>query len=116
MLLTEGQASDYWGAALLRNALPPPKERIADKGHDGNGFRNALAERGIAACIPSKSSRKIAIPTPPSSTASAARSKTCSVVSKTGTASTPVTTAAHTPSSQPSASQPPPSFGLVNEF
>ncbi|MCZ8036432.1 IS5 family transposase [Novosphingobium sp.] len=62
MLLTEGQASDYRGAALLLNALPPAKELIADKGYDGNGFRNALAERGIAACIPSKSNRKIAIP------------------------------------------------------
>lgn len=65
MLLTEGQASDYRGAALLLNALPPAKELIADKGYDGNGFRNALAERGIAACIPSKSNRKIAIPHDP---------------------------------------------------
>lgn len=61
MLLTEGQASDYRGAALLLNALPPAKELIADKGYDGNGVRNALAERGIEACIPSKSNRKIAI-------------------------------------------------------
>lgn len=65
MLLTEGQASDYRGAALLLNALPPAKELIADKGYDGNGFRNALAERGIAACIPSKRNRKIALPFDP---------------------------------------------------
>lgn len=65
MLLTEGQASDYRGAALLLNALPPAKELIADKGYDGNGFRNALVERGIEACIPSKRNRKIAIPHDP---------------------------------------------------
>jgi transposase len=65
MLLTGGQASDYRGAALLLNALPPAKELIADKGYDGNGFRNALAERSITACIPSKSNRKIAIPHDP---------------------------------------------------
>lgn len=65
MLLTEGQASDYRGALLLLNALPPTKELIADKGYDGNGFRSALAERGIEACIPAKSNRKIAIPHDP---------------------------------------------------
>ncbi|MFQ3665113.1 MAG: transposase [Sphingomonadaceae bacterium] len=65
MPLTEGQASDDRGAALLRNALPPAKELIADNGNDGNGFRQALARRGIAACIPSRSSRKIAIPHDP---------------------------------------------------
>ena len=65
MLLTEGPASDYRGAALLLNALPPAKVLIADKGYEGNGFRNALTERGIAACIPSKSNRKIAIPHDP---------------------------------------------------
>jgi transposase len=62
MLLTEGQMSDYRGAALLRNALSTARALIADKGYGGNGFRNALAERGIEACIPSKSNRKIAIP------------------------------------------------------
>jgi transposase len=65
MLLTEGQASDYRGAALLLNALPSAKELIADNGYDGNGFRNALAERGIEACIPSKRNRKIGLPFDP---------------------------------------------------
>ncbi len=50
---------------MLRNALPPAREPIADKGYVGNGFRNALAERGTAACIPSKSSRTTAIPHAP---------------------------------------------------
>ena len=58
MLLSEGQMSDYKGAALMIDALPPAKELLADKGYDANWFRHALAERGITACIPSKSNRK----------------------------------------------------------
>ncbi len=50
---------------MLLNILPPAKELIADKGYDGNGFRKALAERGIEPCIPSKRNRKIAIPHDP---------------------------------------------------
>jgi transposase len=65
MLLTEGQASDYRGAALMFDALPAAPELIADKGYDGDWFRSALAARGTAACIPSKSNRKVAIPHDP---------------------------------------------------
>ena len=54
--------SDYKGAALMLPALPKAKELLADKGYDADWFRAALAERGIAACIPSKSNRKVAIP------------------------------------------------------
>jgi len=61
MLLTEGQMSDYKGAALMLPALPKAKELLGDKGYDANWFRKALAERGIRACIPSKSNRKIQI-------------------------------------------------------
>ena len=65
MLLTEGQMSDYKGAALMLDALPEAKELIGDKGYDGDWLRQALAARGIVACIPSKSNRKIAIPHDP---------------------------------------------------
>ena len=41
--------------------LPRAKELIGDKGYDAGWFRAALAERGIAACIPSKSNRKTPI-------------------------------------------------------
>lgn len=58
MLLSEGQMSDYKGAALMIDALPPAKELLGDKGYDADWFRQALAERGITACIPSKSNRK----------------------------------------------------------
>jgi transposase len=62
LLLTEGQASDHRGAALMLPKLPPAKELIADRGDDSNPFRAALAERDITACIPSTRSRKVPIP------------------------------------------------------
>ena len=58
MLLSEGQMSDYKVAALMINALPSAKQLLGDKGYDADQFRPALAERGIEACIPSKSNRK----------------------------------------------------------
>lgn len=62
MLLSEGQMSDYKGAALMLDALPPAKEMLGDRGYDANWLRDALAERGISACIPSKANRKVQIP------------------------------------------------------
>jgi len=65
LLLTEGQASDHRGAALMLPKLPPAKELIADRGYDSARFRAELAQRGIAACIPSTRSRKKPIPHDP---------------------------------------------------
>ena len=62
LLLTEGQASDHRGAALVLPALPSARELIADRGYDSNRFRAALLERGIAPCIPSTRSRKAPLP------------------------------------------------------
>ena len=62
MLLTEGQTSDFKGAALMLDALRPAKAMLADRGYDADWFRNALIARGIAPCIPSKVNRKIPIP------------------------------------------------------
>jgi transposase len=62
MLLSEGQMSDYKGAALMLPALPKAKALLADKGYDAGWFRAALAKRGVAPCIPSKSNRKAPIP------------------------------------------------------
>ena len=62
MLLSEGQMSDYKGAALMLDALPPAKTLLGDRGYDAGWFRNALAERGIVPGIPSKTNRKISIP------------------------------------------------------
>ena len=61
-MLTEGQRSDHQGAALLLPILPPARELLGDRGYDSTGFRAALAERGIAACIPSTRSRKLPLP------------------------------------------------------
>jgi putative transposase len=52
LLLTEGQASDHRGAALMLPKLPPAKELIAERGYDSARFRAARAQRGIAAWIP----------------------------------------------------------------
>ena len=62
MLLSEGQMSDYKGAAMMLAALPKAKAMLGDRGYDADWFRNALTERGITPCIPSKANRKIAIP------------------------------------------------------
>ena len=62
MLLSEGQMSDFKGAALMIDDLPPAKALFGDKGYDADWFRDALAKRGIEACIPSKSNRKEPIP------------------------------------------------------
>ena len=61
LLLTEGQMSDYKGAALMLNVLPRAKELLGDKGYDAEEFRKALTERGTTVRIPSKSNRKIQI-------------------------------------------------------
>ncbi len=54
--------SDYKGAALMIDALPPAKAMLGDRGYDADWFRSALAKRGITPCIPSKANRKVAIP------------------------------------------------------
>lgn len=62
MLLSEGQMSDYKGAALMIDALPRAKALLADRGYDADWFRAALTERGITPCILSKVNRKVPIP------------------------------------------------------
>ena len=62
MLLSEGQMSDYKGAALMIDALPNARAMLGDRGYDADWFREALATRGITPCIPSKANRKVPIP------------------------------------------------------
>ena len=62
LLLTEGQASDHRGAALMLHKLPHARELIGDRGYDSGRFRAELAARGIAPRIPSTRSRKVPIP------------------------------------------------------
>ena len=61
LLLTEGQMSDHIGAKLLYPHLPEASTLIGDKGYDSSEFRDALAAKGIAACIPSRANRKCQI-------------------------------------------------------
>jgi transposase len=61
MLLSEGQMSDYKGAALMIDAFPRAKALLGDKGYDADWFRQALSERGITPCIPSKTNRKVQV-------------------------------------------------------
>ena len=62
MMLSAGQMNDQKGANIMAPLLPPARALIADRGYDSNPLRNALAARGIAACIPSKKNRKQPIP------------------------------------------------------
>ena len=111
LLLSEGQMSDYKGAALMLPALPKAKELLGDKGYDANWFRKALAKRGIAACIPSKANRKKSIEYDRTLYVSATRSRIYSVGSRIGDAFTHGTTDALTHSCQLYVSQQPSSFG-----
>ena len=51
MKLTEGQVSDYKGAALLMDAidaLPEARELLADRGYDADWFRDPVRQRHYA--------------------------------------------------------------------
>jgi len=60
MCLSAGQTSDYIGARVLLDALPPAGTLLADRGYDADWFRNALIERDIQPCIPARRGRKTA--------------------------------------------------------
>ena len=62
MYLSAGQTSDYIGAAGLLRFMPRVKHLLADRGYDADWFRNALIERDIQPCMPSRKGRKVAIP------------------------------------------------------
>jgi transposase len=58
-VLTGGEASDYTAAdALMDIPVATPKALLADKGYDGDRFRERLLMRGILPIIPPRSSRK----------------------------------------------------------
>ena len=65
MYLSAGQTSDYMGAAALLSSLPQATTLLADRGYDANWFRNALIDRGIQPCIPSRKNRLVQIPHDP---------------------------------------------------
>jgi transposase len=65
LLLTQGQVSDYRGAATALPALPEVGILIADKGYDSDRFREALADLEITPCIPGRKNRRAPIPYDP---------------------------------------------------
>ncbi len=62
MLLSQGSMSDYKGAGMLLDTLPPASVLLADRGYDANWFRKALLRKGIEPCIPPRKNRKTKIP------------------------------------------------------
>src|SRR3546814_10282910 len=58
-LLTGGEASDYTAAEpLMQIPVAKPKALLADKGYDGDRFRERLLIHGILPIIPPRSNRK----------------------------------------------------------
>ena len=49
--------SDYQGATLMFDAMPPASVLLADRGYDADWFRDALQAKGIQPCIPGRRSR-----------------------------------------------------------
>ena len=62
LFLTAGNVSDYIGARALLALLPSADWMLADRGYDGDWFREGLKERCIKPCIPSRRNRKGIIP------------------------------------------------------
>ena len=62
MVLTAGQTFDYIGARALLPSLPAARTLLADRGYDPDWLSNALVERDIQPCIPSRKCRKTPIP------------------------------------------------------
>ena len=56
--LTAGQVSDYKGARKILSHLPKAAALISDRGYDSNWFREELAARSMAPCIPGRKNRK----------------------------------------------------------
>lgn len=65
MFLSAGHRSDYVGAQAMLSSLPTANVLLADRGYDADWFREALTDRGIASCIPSRRNRKLAVPHDP---------------------------------------------------
>lgn len=49
-------------AADVSDGLPPAEHMLADRGYDADWYREALEDKGIPPCIPSRKNRKVPIP------------------------------------------------------
>lgn len=61
LFVTAGQVSDYIGARALLSSLPNVKWLLGDRGYDADWFWEALKNRGIRVCIPSRKQRKTTV-------------------------------------------------------
>ncbi len=61
MFLTAGQRSDYIGARALLDGLPAAEHMLAARGYEADWYHNALEDKGITPCIPSRKNRKVPI-------------------------------------------------------
>ena len=50
--LREGQCSDFTGADVVLNDLPPAATVMGDQGYDRDKIRKMLSQQGIPLCIP----------------------------------------------------------------
>ena len=57
--LSEGQANIHKTAAAVVEQLTPARFLLADRAYSSAAFRQALAERGIAPCIPPHAKHRI---------------------------------------------------------
>ena len=113
MLLSEGQMSDYKGAALMIDAFPKATAKAAaTRAMMPTGSARPSPSAGITPCIPSKANRKVQIDY--DKTLYRQRHKIENMFGRLKDwrrASTPATTDAPTPSCPQSASPPPSSSG-----
>ena len=58
LFVTAGQVSDYIGARALVVSLPKVDWLLGDRGYDADWFRDALEDKEIRVCIPSRKQRK----------------------------------------------------------
>jgi hypothetical protein len=85
MLLSEGQMSDYKGAALMLPAMPEAKQLLADKGYDADWSAPPSPSAASPPAFLRNPTEKSRSPMTPASTNSATRSKTCSDGSRLAT-------------------------------
>ena len=109
LLLTEGQVSDYRGAATVLPIMLDAEPRSATRAMTATASAAPSPDAASHPASPAAPAARNPSPTTLNSTSSGTSSNACSEGSRTGAASPPATTDARTPSSAPSAS-PQPSF------
>lgn len=61
LFFTAGQVRDYINAGALRSRMPNVGRLPGDRGHDADGFRDALKDKGVHGCISGRKQRRTLI-------------------------------------------------------